>query len=232
MKAILIKQSDGSWKPAYPDEYEKLKSMPVFKKIEVNIKEANRSIEEHKCFFAFLQFVYENQEMITGGFNRFRDIILINLEHTEFRFRKLHKGRYEEIEIPKSLSFEKITQKEFHILFEKMQRFVMDNFQIDFILWKNNEWKDPNSCQNPDCHNPANHTHEIVPGHGRRQYCIDRKWQVRVCTKCHDLSHGKHENIEGSTMSVTMFQMLKIWCRVLQLDMDDVRKEVLTRRGR
>ena len=226
MKATLVKQSDGSWKPSTKDDFEEFKKYPVFHKLTGTFKDANRSTDEHKMFFAFMTFVYENQEVIKGGLNRFRDIVLLNLEHTEFRFRKLHKGKYEEIEIPKSLSFERCSQKEFHALFKKLIKFVEDQFRIRFIDWKNNEWKDPNSCQNPSCHNPAVHTHEIVPGNGRRQYCIDKGYQVNICAKCHDLSHGKHENIESGVMSTDMFEMMKIWCNILGVDANDVIKEV------
>lgn len=212
-------------KPLHPNDHEILRKIPPMTKLYVDIKESPRSIDEHRMFFGFIKFLFENQEF-TSNKNLFLDAILINIGHTRTSFTK-ENGKYLEKVIPESLSFEKCTQKKFHKIVKKVEAFAFDTFQIKMNDWKKEYWKDDKSCANPDCHNPATDVHEIYPGSYRRQACIDRGWQVKICRKCHDLSHMKTESAKDFEINEVGYKMLKIWLELLGLDEIKSRQEIM-----
>ena len=226
MKITLIKQSSGMWKPAFEEDFNNLKKYQPMHKIQVEVKDAPRSIAEHKMFFGFIKFLFENQSY-TENKNLFRDALLININHTKTTFRKLAKGKYEETVIADSISFDKCTEKKFNKLFKDLQIFANDVMGVNFEEWKKSEWKGETSCANPDCHNTAIHTHEIFPGHTRRTLCIEKNWQVKICGTCHDMSHGKLEKFDSTDMSQVQYNMLGIWCKVLGLNTQEATKEIM-----
>lgn len=225
MKVQLIKQGSGLWKPASQEDLDALKKYPVFHKMQFDMKEADRSIQEHRMFWQFFNFLFENQSYEANK-DKFRAMLLLTLGHTEISYKRLGKGKYEEIEIPRSLRFDKMSQKDFHNLFKDVQDFAKDKMGISFDEWKENEIGFDGKCANPDCNNIATDIHEIIMGNYRRQFCIDKGLQVKICRECHSIAHGKKENIEAGYMSLDMWNMFKIFCGVLKVDPEKLRNYI------
>jgi len=65
------------------------------------------------------------------------------------------------------------------------------------------------------CGTPTSILHEIFPGMGRKSICIKYNLQVPLCTKCHNMAHGRIRNEQVGDNQQEYYKML--FCNILQL---------------
>jgi len=99
----------------------------------------DRSMLEHRCFFAFLNFLYESYGDDYSAFRHFRDDVLRMVgwcdTHTKDATVKGEKIRFVKYCI-RSISWRECSQKDFHRVFEDIQILAQQRWGVDFDAWK------------------------------------------------------------------------------------------------
>ena len=115
MKLTIIKQLNGTFKVAYPSDYENAKKIPLNEPFEINYKKS-RNYKFLQKFFVLVQMVYDNQEQYNNIHKLRSDLIIESgyfTEHVNFH----GEVRKEAI----SISYESMDEIEFN---EFYARFV------------------------------------------------------------------------------------------------------------
>lgn len=116
MKLNLVKQLNGTFKPAYDSDYEKSKRYKVGDVLDVDIKKP-RNLKFHKKFFALMNMVYQNQPegKEINNFDHFRKYLI------------KRAGFFETIETPTgtiyeadSISFASMDEVKFNDLYSRV----------------------------------------------------------------------------------------------------------------
>jgi len=131
-KALLVKQMNNSFLPAYDSDYETMRKIKVGETIEVSFRKP-RNIAHHRKFFALMNLVFSNQEI-------FDNIDFMRKELTKaagyYDTYVNHKGItcFE----AKSISFANMDQTDFDDLYQRFLDKVEEIFEFDSELVKEN----------------------------------------------------------------------------------------------
>ena len=101
----------------------------------------NRSVQEHRACFAFLQYLHETDGRWPDNFPLFVDEVKISVGHCLRRVTDAvidgQNVRFEKY-ITKSLAFGTCTQDEFHKFFERVKNLARDKYKVEFEMWFEN----------------------------------------------------------------------------------------------
>lgn len=125
MKITLIKQLNGTFKPAYNSDYENAKKVPLNEPIDFGWKKP-RNYKFHKKFFALIELVYQNQEVYNNK-EHLRKDLTISAGFYDIR----HNFEGVEIYEPKSISFANMDDVEFSELYNRFVDVVVQWLGID-----------------------------------------------------------------------------------------------------
>mgnify|MGYP000545448444 CR=1 FL=1 len=113
MEILLVKQLNGSFKPAFDSDYENAKKFKLNEVVKCKITKP-RNIKFHKKFFALVNLVFNNQEKI-NNIDYFREELTIEAgffeEYTGFNGERKKQA--------KSISFASMDEFEFNELYSK-----------------------------------------------------------------------------------------------------------------
>lgn len=128
MKLNLVVTSDG-FKCATDDDWEKKKTLKRGSVVECTIKEY-RNYQFHKLYFAMVNLSWEylsetQREFFHDNVDAFRKTVEVAAGHYEPVYNVFH-GKW--LEVPKSIAFDKLTESEFHDLYEKVKTVIFNTF--------------------------------------------------------------------------------------------------------
>lgn len=123
MKLYLQKTFQGL-KPCYDSDQELFKKIPFDVPLEFEVKVA-RNIKFHKKLFALLNLTYQNQEEFKS-FEVFRQAVIIGAGFFDVK-QRLHG---EEVIEAKSISFAKMDNTEFELLYNAVLDTIIDYFKF------------------------------------------------------------------------------------------------------
>ena len=116
----------------------------------INWVVSDRSLQEHKCCFSFMKYLYNSYGEQFKSFEGFIDWLkrkndMAHVDQTEAIIdgTKVIFFKYK----PKSLSFGSCTQKVFHKFFNSIQEFAKEKWKVDFDTWKKQWEKNENTVQ-------------------------------------------------------------------------------------
>lgn len=126
---LLVKVTSTGLKPLYDEDLEEKKKLKMGETYEVTVKRP-RNVEFHRKYFALLNtaWAYQTEAVQKGCFSNsfdcFRHTILLN---TGFCERIYSYSRQEYIDIPKSVSFGKMSESEFQDVYSRTLDFIIQN---------------------------------------------------------------------------------------------------------
>jgi len=128
MKLFLLNTTEGL-KPCYDDDFDEKKKLKIGKTYKVEIKEA-RNIDFHRKYFKLINLSWEYQnEGVRNHFKEsvelFRKTVEISAGHCD-KVYSIQRGEW--IEVPKSISFEKMDATEFQELYERVKDVLFSIF--------------------------------------------------------------------------------------------------------
>lgn len=130
MRSIfLIKQPDGSLRPAYEDDQMKLKRIKMGEAIEVKFSKP-RNFHNHRRFFGMLNCVISNMPEDTPNYDKYQNIdylrgeVLIGIGFCEWR-TSLGGVKYP---VAKSMSFAAMDEIEFLAMYELASVYLLKHF--------------------------------------------------------------------------------------------------------
>jgi hypothetical protein len=131
-KAYLIKQSGGSFLPAFDTDYETMKKIKTGETIQVTYVKP-RNIGHHRKFFALINMVFENQEVYTNAKHLRKELTKAAGYYDTYTN---HKGItcYE----AQSISFASMDQTDFDDLYQRFLDKVEEIFHFDSELVNEN----------------------------------------------------------------------------------------------
>lgn len=129
MKAIVVKLSNGLF--AYSDEdAEKLKRIPNGKAVEISFSSARNPLH-HRKYFKLISVAWDYQPESVKEFYKDKEIFRKTIElacgHCEVVY-DLKNERF--VEIPKSISFDSMSQEEFSELYDKVMLLITTKFLV------------------------------------------------------------------------------------------------------
>lgn len=121
MKLNLVVTSTG-FQPATDDDYEKKRTLKNGSVVECTVKEM-RNYKFHRLYFALINtawsFLNERQQaFFKDDVEVFRKTVEISSGHFEPVYSTARK---EWIEVPRSIAFDKLTEADFHNLYERVK---------------------------------------------------------------------------------------------------------------
>ena len=122
MKLIAFKTLNGFEVQA--SDQEKIAGIRHGKMVQIEVKRP-RNIKFHRKFFGMLRLAYQNQDKYEP-FERFEDVVKLGIHHVETIVMPNGYTTYK----PKSISFAKMDEDEFHAFYEKAGRYIEDTFNI------------------------------------------------------------------------------------------------------
>lgn len=125
MKLTLIKQLNGTFKVAYPSDYENAKKIPLNEPFEIDYKK-QRNIKFHRKFFALIKLVFDNQE-------QFSNIEILRKELTiEAGFYNEYPNYQGEVKKDaKSISFSSMDEIEFNEFYDRIIDAIVKIYKWD-----------------------------------------------------------------------------------------------------
>lgn len=128
MEILLLNTTQGL-KPCEDEDYEKKKKLKIGEIYRARISK-ERNYDFHKKYFALIKLAWEYQNERTNDFFKsdidlFRKTIEISAGHCELVYSIERK---EWIEIPKSISFNKMDEHEFQDLYERVKDVIFRIF--------------------------------------------------------------------------------------------------------
>ena len=128
MKINLVVTSDG-FRPATDEDYEAKKTLKRGTVVQCTIKEY-RNYRFHKKYFALINCAWEylNEQQRTFFYNNidsFRKTVEVSAGHCEPVY---NRTRNEWLDMPKSISFDKLTESEFSSLYERVKDVLFSLF--------------------------------------------------------------------------------------------------------
>ena len=125
MKLGLIKQLNGSFKPAYDSDYELAKKIKVNDYYEFNYKKP-RNYLFHKKFFALVNLTYHNQDTY-NNIDDLREDLIVDAGF----YRKTRTKHDETIKKALSISFSKMDETEFNDLYNRVADVIVQWLGIE-----------------------------------------------------------------------------------------------------
>jgi hypothetical protein len=121
MELLLLNTASGL-KPCYDDDYDNKKKLKIGETYKAKITLA-RNIHFHRKYFALINCAWELQsEAVRNHFKEnvelFRKTIEISAGHCDMVY---HIALKQWVEVPKSISFEKMNEDEFNNLYERVK---------------------------------------------------------------------------------------------------------------
>lgn len=128
MRINLVVTSEG-FRCATDDDYEKKRTLKRGTVVNCMIKEY-RNYRFHKLYFALINLSWEylneqQREFFKDSVDAFRKTVEIAAGHYEPVY---NVRRNEWLEVPKSIAFDKLTEAEFHELYNKVKDVVYNTF--------------------------------------------------------------------------------------------------------
>lgn len=128
MKINLVVTGDG-FRCASDDDYEKKRTLKRGTVVECTVKEY-RNYKFHKLYFSLINLSWEylteqQRAFFKDDVDRFRETVQIAAGHYESCY-SLARGEW--FEKPKSIAFDKLTEAEFHELYEKVKNVIFQTF--------------------------------------------------------------------------------------------------------
>ena len=128
MKLNLVVTSEG-FRCATDDDYEKKWTLKRGTVVECTIKEY-RNYQFHKLYFSLINLSWEylteqQREFFHESVEAFRKTVEVAAGHYEPVY---NVTRLEWVEVPKSIAFDKLTEAEFHELYERVKTVIFQTF--------------------------------------------------------------------------------------------------------
>src|SRR5690554_3029200 len=121
MKIQVVKNLNGTLKPAYDSDYESFKKIPLNEIIEIEYKK-QRNIRFHRKLFALLNLAYSNQNMF-DNLDDMRYCLMLECNLSEIKVNRLTG---EVFKIPKSLQFSKMDEIEFNEVYNTLKQYICE----------------------------------------------------------------------------------------------------------
>ena len=121
MKIQVVKNLNGTLKPAYDSDYESFKKIPLNEIIEIEYKK-QRNIRFHRKLFSLLNLAYSNQNI----FDNLEDMRYCLMLECNFSEIKVNKLTGEIFKVPKSLQFAKMDEIEFNEVYNTLKQYICD----------------------------------------------------------------------------------------------------------
>ena len=128
MKLNLVVTSEG-FRPATDDDYEKKRTLKRGTVVECTIKEY-RNYRFHKLYFSMINLSWEyldesQRQFFKDDVNAFRKTVEVAAGHYEPVYST---KRNEWLEVPKSIAFDKLSEADFHDLYERVKSVIFLTF--------------------------------------------------------------------------------------------------------
>ena len=121
MKIQVVKNLNGTLKPAYDSDYESFKKIPLNEIIEIEYKK-QRNIRFHRKLFSLLNLAYSNQN-IFDNLEDMRYCLMLECNLSEIKVNKLTG---EIFKVPKSLQFAKMDEVEFNEVYNTIKQYICE----------------------------------------------------------------------------------------------------------
>ena len=121
MKIQVVKNLNGTLKPAYDSDYESFKKIPLNEIIEIEYKK-QRNIKFHRKLFSLLNLAYSNQN-IFDNLEDMRYCLMLECNLSEIKVNKLTG---EIFKVPKSLQFAKMDEVEFNEVYNTLKQYICE----------------------------------------------------------------------------------------------------------
>ena len=121
MKIQVVKNLNGTLKPAYDSDYESFKKIPLNEIIEIEYKK-QRNIRFHRKLFSLLNLAYSNQN-IFDNLEDMRYCLMLECNLSEIKVNKLTG---EIFKVPKSLQFAKMDEVEFNEVYNTLKQYICE----------------------------------------------------------------------------------------------------------
>lgn len=125
MKLFIVKNLNGTIKPAHDSDYDLLKKLKVNEIYKCEIVQP-RNLAFHKKFFALIKMLYDNQDRYSN-IDHLRHDLIIEAGYYELRYNIHGVEIYE----PKSISFANMKQDEFDKLYSAVVDVIVKYFNFD-----------------------------------------------------------------------------------------------------
>lgn len=121
MKIQVVKNLNGTLKPAYDSDYENFKKIPLNEIIEIEYKK-QRNIKFHRKLFSLLNLAYSNQN-IFDNLEDMRYCLMLECNLSEVKINRLTG---EIFKVPKSLQFAKMDEIEFNEVYNTLKQYICE----------------------------------------------------------------------------------------------------------
>lgn len=121
MKIQVVKNLNGTLKPAYDSDYESFKKIPLNEIIEIEYKK-QRNIKFHRKLFSLLNLAYSNQNMF-DNLEDMRYCLMLECNLSEIKVNRLTG---EIFKVPKSLQFAKMDEVEFNEVYNTLKQYICE----------------------------------------------------------------------------------------------------------
>lgn len=121
MKIQVVKNLNGTLKPAYDSDYESFKKIPLNEIIEIEYKK-QRNIRFHRKLFSLLNLAYSNQN-IFDNLEDMRYCLMLECNLSEIKVNRLTG---EIFKVPKSLQFAKMDEVEFNEVYNTLKQYICE----------------------------------------------------------------------------------------------------------
>ena len=130
MKILVIKTQTGL-KPCYDSDFENYAKIPIGEEFEIEYTK-KRNLQFHRKYFALLKLAFENQSDYRLMEDLRRDLIITSGRYDEV----INKITGEVYKVANSISFAKMDNVEYNLLYEETKNIIskwigIDNEQID-----------------------------------------------------------------------------------------------------
>lgn len=128
MKLLLLNTKQGL-KPCYDEDYEEKKKLKIGQIYKANITVA-RNLDFHRKYFSLINTAWTYQtERRLSFFNNSSESFRKTIEIAAGHFEQIYSlERKEWIQIPKSISFDKMSESEFETLYERVKDVLFSIF--------------------------------------------------------------------------------------------------------
>jgi len=125
MIITLVKQYDNSFKPAFDEDYDKVKKIKPLALVKTNITQP-RNLKFLRKFFGLIDLVYQNQEAYATA-DELREMITIASGYVDVVYTLDGNSHLE----AKSISFAKMKEEEFEQLYSAVLDSIEKYFHFD-----------------------------------------------------------------------------------------------------
>jgi len=125
MKILVVKQLNGTLKPAYNSDHDAFKKLKPDETYQAEIT-LPRNIKFHRKFFSLIKMIYANQE-IYKNMDRLRKDLLKSAGYYD-EWTDFHGEIHQEA---KSISFAAMDQEEFDQMYNRILDEIVFNFNFD-----------------------------------------------------------------------------------------------------